>query len=307
MNQTLGWGDAVPHLANNEVRMNASAEAPDASSLYNNSPVQPLPEGMDTELPPELPTGRSFIIVDEWGPYDFRRPSVWLRGIEGDDYVFLLLGPQGNWKLTGGNGFVKVNPKTGAFPATVTAEKAADADLLQLNFEFIGEAVTGQFGENYRRGTPIPFTFFRYEYPFDWWLRFYEYSDQLDPIDDYEAFRQLRDRKAGFEIETDTLAFVWWRSPGGGIAADQFATFAETNFEIPEGNYLLSVTSDDGLRLYLDGELLIDHWDIHTPAVDEVEVRLGGVHRIEIEHFDAGGLATLDFRIKPVIIRNEEQ
>lgn len=307
MNQTLGWGDAVPYLADNEVEMNHAAQATDATAIYNNTPVQPLPDGMEARLPPEVLKGRSFILVDEWGPYDFQRPSVWLRGIEKDNYVFLLLGPQGNWKLTGGKGFAGVNPKTGTFPATVTAKKKTAADLLQLDFTFIGEAVTGQFGESYRRGTPIPFTFFRYEYPFDWWLRFYEYGEKLDPLGNYEAFRQLRERKAGFEIETDTLAFTWWRSPGGGIAPDRFATFAETNFEIPEGVYLLSVTSDDGLRLYLDGEMLIDHWNIHTPAVDEVEVRLGGTHRIEIEHFDATGLATLDFRLKPVIIRSEEQ
>ncbi len=57
------------------------------------------------------------------------------------------------------------------------------------------------------------------------------------------------------------------------------------------------LTSDDGVKLYLDGKLLIDRWDVHESTVDEIEVMLNGRHTIEIEHFDAGGLANLDFRI----------
>jgi parallel beta-helix repeat protein len=302
MNQTVGWGDATPFLAKNLVKTNLEPERPAVEDLYHTEKVRPLKDGKETSLPDHFPQGRSFILVDEWGPYDFRRPSVWLRGIEGDDYIFLLLGPQGNWKLTDGEGFEKVNPKTGTFPATVTARKSPGTELLRLDFEFIGEEVITQFGEKHPRGTPIPFSFFRFEHSFDWWLRFYEYEDAEDPLENYQAFRELRERKAGYEIETDTLGFSWWDSPGGGIRPDRFATFAESDFIIPNGTFILSLTSDDGVRLYLDGELIIDHWDVHTPATDEAEVRLGGQHHIEIEHFDAEGLATLDFRIKPVMM-----
>jgi len=59
------------------------------------------------------------------------------------------------------------------------------------------------------------------------------------------------------------------------------------------------IAPDDGARLYLDGKRLIDHWDVHEPAVDEVEVALGGRHTLRVEHFDAGGFSTLDFRLGP--------
>lgn len=307
MNQTVGWGEATPYLSRNRVKAEPAPDLPPTESLYHNARVHPLEDGMEVSLPPRLPQGRSFILVDEWGPYDFRRPSVWLRGVEGDDYVFLLLGPQGNWKLVDGEGFQRVNSKTGTFPATVTARKQPGAELLRLDFEFIGEEVITQFGEKLSRGTPVPFTFFRFEHAFDWWLRFYEYDEKYHPLEDYQAFRELREQKAGYEIETDTLGFSWWGSPGGGIREDRFATFAESDFIIPNGTYIISLTSDDGVRVYLDGELIIDHWNVHTPAIDETEVRLGGQHRIEIEHFDAGGLATLDFRIKPVMMPIETE
>ncbi len=59
----------------------------------------PVPDGIDAMLPESHPRGRSLILVNEWGPYNFAYPSVWLREIQADStYVFLLMGPQGNWK-----------------------------------------------------------------------------------------------------------------------------------------------------------------------------------------------------------------
>lgn len=116
-----------------------------------------LPGGMETFLPPAHPKGRQYILVDEWGPYDFRRPSIWLRETGADTYTFLLLGPTGNWKLTGGSGFSGFSAKTGTFPATFTARLAEDDEPLRLDFEFIGEGVTTQFGQFLPKGTPVSF------------------------------------------------------------------------------------------------------------------------------------------------------
>jgi hypothetical protein len=50
--------------------------------------------------------------------------------------------------------------------------------------------------------------------------------------------------------------------------------------------------------MYLDDQLVVDNWDVHEPETNEISVNLGGKHRIRIEHFDAGGFATLDLRIR---------
>jgi hypothetical protein len=94
--------------------------------------------------------------------------------------------------------------------------------------------------------------------------------------------------------------FAWWDKPADGVAEDKFATFAETEFDIEPGEYAIELASDDGLKLYLDGKLLLDHWNIHEPTVDEVQVRLGGHHKLEVEHFGGGGFSTLDFRWRRV-------
>ncbi|MCP3929517.1 MAG: hypothetical protein GY705_10490 [Bacteroidetes bacterium] len=42
-----------------------------------------------------------------------------------------------------------------------------------------------------------------------------------------------------------------------------------------------------------------DHWDIHVPATDEIEIELGGEHTLEIEHFENSGFSTLVFQLQP--------
>ncbi len=280
-----------------------TGQAPDSIALAKAARdfyVEPLPDGMDVMLSDNQLRGKQYILVDEWGPYDFRYPSIWLRKIEGNTYTLLLLGPQGNWKVTGAEGWTKLGPKTGTFPATIVAEKDPNADEVQLNLEFIGEALTDQFGNAYERGAPFPFEFYRYQKDFNWQVHWHEWTDETHPLDKYEAFRQLKNRPAPKRERTNDLAYTFWDSPGADIDANRFATFASSNFEITPGRYQISVTSDDGVKVFLDGEAIIDHWDIHVPATDEVEVELGGEHTLEIEHFEGGGFSTLSFRFQPV-------
>ncbi|RMF23466.1 MAG: hypothetical protein D6765_13090, partial [Bacteroidetes bacterium] len=251
-------------------------------------------------LPPDHPRGRSYILVDEWGPYNFAYPSIWLRRIEGETYTFLLLGPHGNWKVTGGEGWTYLSLKTGTFPATLVATKNAAAEELSLELEFIGEAFTDRFGTLVPRGTAYPFHFYRYEKQLLWNLAFHAYDENQDPLKAYENFAQLKEEEPLLQIEATPLAFTWWGAPFEQVPADRFAVFGTCDVELPTGNYRIRVTSDDGVRLYVDGRLLLDHWDVHVPTTDEVELSLGGRHRLEIEYFDNGGLAALTVEIEPV-------
>ena len=48
------------------------------------------------------------------------------------------------------------------------------------------------------------------------------------------------------------------------------------------GEYVLSFTSDDGCRLYLDGRLLIDAWDSHAVRSDEATISLEAGHDYDL-------------------------
>jgi len=158
-------GDAQPYKKDNNIMRIFPAEQAaywqeitEQLNIIQNFPVS-LPDAMDVELPETQLQGRGYMLVDEWGPYDFRRPSIWLREITEESYTFLLLGPTGNWKVVGGAGFSAINPKTASFPATLRAIPEPDADTLRLSFEFIGEQVITQFGDTLSRGTIVPFEF----------------------------------------------------------------------------------------------------------------------------------------------------
>ena len=164
--QINNWGDATFYRSGNKIN-NDLSEIDSLSieqTLEQFDQIRDMPEPMPDSIPVSLSAtqlqGRPYILVNEWGPYDFLRPSIWLREVSPEgDYVFVLLGPTGNWKSVDGEGFLSINPKTGTFPATLQAKADPNALNLKLDFEFIGEKAITQFGDTLRRGTVIPFQF----------------------------------------------------------------------------------------------------------------------------------------------------
>lgn len=57
------------------------------------------------------------------------------------------------------------------------------------------------------------------------------------------------------------------------------------------GSYSLELTSDDGVRLWLDDKMLIDYWNDHAPEAKNVNVSLetGKEHKIKIEFYQNKG------------------
>lgn len=263
--------------------------------------VDSLPDGMFAGLPPDQLRGRQYILMNEWGPYDFRRPFVTAGDIsrapggDGTYYVLKIYGPPGQWKIVDKTGVASVDQSAGTVPAFITVKSAPGAEHIRVAFEYSGEqAFTGNFGEVYIPGELYRFDFERFEKKLNWKVQFSNY-DSLPPL---EMPFPATPSGAAAEKNVDELHFAWWDSPAPGVNADRFATVSTTTFDIAPGRYLLELSSDDGARLYLDGKRLVDHWDIHEPAVDEVEVTLGGQHTLRVEHFDAGGFATLGLRIR---------
>lgn len=78
---------------------------------------------------------------------------------------------------------------------------------------------------------------------------------------------------------------------GFGDFRDNFGAQAEGYlFLEKDDNVVLQLSSDDGSRLYVDGQLLINHdgWHGSTPKEAEVALR-AGYHPIRIDYFQGGG------------------
>jgi len=268
-----------------------------------------LADGMLAVLPKGSPRGRKFILMNEWGPFDFRRPVASLDTMAGNLYSLVIIGPSGSWKITKMEGVLNVSAKRGSVPATLTVERDPASDAVFIEFEYTSPQVTKTvFGEIVPTGKVYKFDFQRFEKKLDWRVKFFNMNSMdsltgiIDSLTSSETINYSREtihkQTPIAEKKVNDLYFAWWGSPLDGVNEDKFLTLSETEFTIAPGDYILELTSDDGVRLYLDGKLLINNWDIHEPETDEIAVKLGGSHRIRIEHFDAGGFATLDFRMR---------
>lgn len=94
----------------------------------------------------------------------------------------------------------------------------------------------------------------------------------------------------------------WDNSFKGGTQTMQFAGARYEGFLIaPEdGEYELSLESDDGARLSLDGQQIIDHWKGHNLAEKSAKLKLSaGPHALKIEYYQTLGGAALHFRWTP--------
>lgn len=75
--------------------------------------------------------------------------------------------------------------------------------------------------------------------------------------------------------------------PGVTNRFEWFAIDYQGRFYIKDrGKYTFRLTSDDGSRLFLDGNQVIDHDGIHGPSTREATVSLtSGVHSIRVQYF----------------------
>ncbi len=94
-------------------------------------------------------------------------------------------------------------------------------------------------------------------------------------------------------MEVDSLDFRGQRPWAEGVPTTQFAAVAEGKLAAPAGEYVLNITSDDGVRVWLDGEVIFEDWTHHAPYTEAIPVTLDGEHTLRIEHFQIDGYAQL--------------
>jgi hypothetical protein len=100
------------------------------------------------------------------------------------------------------------------------------------------------------------------------------------------------------------LDFNWaMEAPAPTVPTDQFSARWTGNFHFDAGEWLFSAGADDGIRLWVDDELLVDQWE----AIGAYVVHIGTTqleddfHDIKVEYYDADGLAgiTLNWKRLP--------
>ncbi|WND39812.1 ricin-type beta-trefoil lectin domain protein [Streptomyces sp. BB1-1-1] len=108
--------------------------------------------------------------------------------------------------------------------------------------------------------------------------------------------------KAGQTPNVDKLMpVVDWSSAEDFGLESNFVTHVLGNLDAAQaGSYTFRLTSDDGSRLWIDDQLVVNHDGLHGPEPKDATVDLtAGSHSLRIEHFERDGGQQLTLAWKP--------
>ncbi len=94
-------------------------------------------------------------------------------------------------------------------------------------------------------------------------------------------------------------------SPDPSIRPDGFSARWTRYIDVTPGVYRFTATSDDGMRVWVDGDLIINEWSDHPPKTVSVNKNLGaGHHLVTVEFYENGGgaVAKVSWALAPVNI-----
>lgn len=92
----------------------------------------------------------------------------------------------------------------------------------------------------------------------------------------------------------NSINFNWYGgSPDPRVFDDNFSARWTRRVYFSAGTYRFTATLDDGMRVYIDGNRIIDSWhdsQEHTVTVDVPVAE--GLHNIQVDYYEAGNIAT---------------
>jgi len=232
---------------------------------------------------------RSAMIVDEWGPFDWRSPKLWpVDSSRAVPLRLAVLGPAGRWRVVERRGVARLSDESGRVGDTLIVTPATSGDW-RVTLEYIGGATVSPRGERRPAGRPYRFSFERFEPAAEWSLRFFSWKDSTE-LARFAAMPPIVERKAS------RLDFHWYRPLLPGVPRDKWSLETTSTVTLEPGEYTLRTISDDGIRVFVDGALVIDRWTVHESTVDTAPIGPGR-HDIRVEFFQGDGWTELRVEI----------
>lgn len=290
------------------VRQTSAVDTVENWGVTAQPPCDPLAlfraSGMPAPTVPFAPTSwprsseadrdRSAIVVDEWGPYDWRAPKLWpLDSVRAVPLRLRVLGPPGTWRVRATRGVYAMSSQRGTVGdiITVTPDSSGRYDLA-VELEYRGAATTSARGVRTAAGVSVPFRYVRYEPVQHWSARVFAYSDSTDPFTKHDAFAALLRGTPVMELVLPRLDWMWSRPTRPAVPVARMALEAQTRVVLPAGAHTLRTLSDDAIRVWVDGRLVIDHWQPHETMPDYATLG-GGAHDVRVQYVQVGGWTEL--------------
>ncbi|HEX9728006.1 MAG TPA: NosD domain-containing protein [Gemmatimonadales bacterium] len=275
----LGGGDPCDPMPALPARY--AALAPEAGG------VAPTPTELDR-------LDRSAMVVDEWGPFDWRSPKLWpTDSTRAVPLRLRVLGPRGRWALLELRGVEAISATAGAVGDTIAV--TPDAESIgdwEVTLEYSGEATVSPRGVRAATGTPYVFSYGRFEPTTDWTVRFFAWDEATHPDSQPAAFDSLLRSMPLFVRHESRLDYEWYRPTIPDLPRERVALEGTAAVTLPAGDYTLRTISDDGVRVWVDGALLIDHWTAHGSELNFARLN-GGRHDLRVRYYQDGGWTEL--------------
>lgn len=287
------WGENRVDGVDEERRLEEGARVVAAGAVE----LPPLPdldalpgETRPVGARPEL-RGRENIIVGPWGPWDHEEKLLLVHTAAPDLREYQAMPP--NWKPE-----VVLAEEHEASVMAEVAETEQGGWVVRFRntasglHRFAGEIRAGELS------WPVGGWLLTAE----WQARFFPWT--IDPREDLAGWRAEAAGGAdavlgGLELHYDhggpVQQVAALAEAGVELGADRFGTIASTSVPLPAGRYRLRTLSDDGIRVLVDGETVIEDWSWHAPKeiIAGFEVEADREVRIEVEHFEIDGFAKL--------------
>ena len=110
---------------------------------------------------------------------------------------------------------------------------------------------------------------------------------------EYFGNKTLTGAPASIVCEAAPLDHDWGGGAPAGVGPDNFSARWTGSFDFASaGTYTFSATSDDGIRVWVDGTLLIDQWRDQAATTFTASRSLSaGTHDVKVEWYEAGWAA----------------
>ncbi|XAL98028.1 right-handed parallel beta-helix repeat-containing protein [Phycisphaeraceae bacterium D3-23] len=244
--------------------------------------------------------GRENIIMGEWGPWDHE--SVLVRPVSESaaSRVFQVFGLEGSIEANvEGDGVSVTVEDDDILPGTkrVTVSGASGVHAYALT-------VTSGDWSYTSSGTLLNV---------EWEGVAFNYDPADDPREHEQAWLAHAQGDSAVRFATDAISYPF----GGGGMSDQgisdevtaarlgpdhFGVLAQARVPLTAGTWRITTVTDDGIRIAVDDDMLIDNWTWHAPVTDTATftLRRGKTVTIDLAYFELNGGATLDFKLEPV-------
>ena len=295
-------------------RGEAKVEHDDASELASadavaQRPAIPSPSELAKTLPGlNTPVGarrslggREAIRMTAWGPWDHATSILSPERLDPDLHVWRVFGwtkIKGGEVAGGGSLRLHTDLNAGTFGVNLEVPGHVSPYLLRARFD---DKILFAEGCIYHA---------------DWQVTFF--PSPVDPRSDLAAWREGAQSEKSVTVEAPSVNFQFKEegptslklddasnqtlkeaAAAGDIKADQFGAIARARLSFPAGTFTIRTISDDGVRVLVDGKVVVEDWAVHAPHEATGTISFTELTDVDVvvEYFDLEGPALLQMFI----------